>query len=99
MKHETYSQCSRILATLKNGEAITSYDALQRFQCFRLSGRIHDLVHGTYDGIRYDIQTVMVKRGGKRVAQYRLMTPRLRIIEEIEPYKQPVETKPSNTLF
>ena len=58
---------SQLLAALKAGESITPIDALNRWGCFRLSGRIHDLRHGTYDGVKHDIENV----GGK-FAEYRL---------------------------
>jgi hypothetical protein len=96
----TRSQSAAILAALQAGDAITPMDALHRFNCMRLGARIKDLKDGKLNRTRYDIQTVMVSRQGKRFAQYRLMTPRLRIIEEIAPFPPAkVETKPSNSLF
>ena len=63
------SQCSKILAYLKRGLAITAIEALKLFGCFRLSARIHDLRHKQ----GYDIITERVlTSSGKYVAQYRL---------------------------
>lgn len=63
------SQCSKILGVLLDGGAITPLEALNRFGCFRLSARIHDLRHKQ----GYDIMTERVlTSSGKYVAQYRL---------------------------
>lgn len=37
------SQCRMILAHLQEGKTLTPLEALNRFGCFRLSGRIFDL--------------------------------------------------------
>ena len=51
-EHTTDSQCSAILEHLKKGLSITPLEALNRFGCFRLSARIHDLRHKQgYDNI------------------------------------------------
>lgn len=39
----TKTQNLRILAALLAGESLTALDALERFGCFRLTSRIHDL--------------------------------------------------------
>lgn len=63
------SQCSKILGVLLDGGAITPLEALNKFGCFRLSARIHDLRHKQ----GYDIMTERVlTSSGKYVAQYRL---------------------------
>ena len=68
-EHNTDSQCSAILEHLKKGLSITPLEALNRFGCFRLSARIHDLRHKQ----GYDIMTERVlTSNGKYVAQYRL---------------------------
>lgn len=68
-EHNTDSQCSAILEHLKKGLSITPLEALNRFGCFRLSARIHDLRHKQ----GYDIMTERVlTSSGKYVAQYRL---------------------------
>ena len=67
-KGELMSQSKEILNALQKGERITPLDALRRFGCFRLSGRIKDLKDRGYD-----IKTAMVTDGyGKRFAEYYL---------------------------
>lgn len=61
------SQCEDILRHLQSGRSLSSLEALERFGCFRLGGRIYDLKK---QGHR--IETVMVERNGKRFASYRL---------------------------
>lgn len=61
------SQCSKILAYLKRGLAITAIEALKLFGCFRLAARIADLRKAGWN-----IITERVIRNGKYVAQYRL---------------------------
>ena len=68
------SQNKQIINYLKRGKSITPIEALNRFGCFRLSGRIHNLRNGDFDGTHYKIRTVIVKRGEKRVASYNLST-------------------------
>lgn len=59
-------QATCILRFLKSGKKLTPLDALRRFDCLRLSGRIFDL-----RCIGYDIDKKMVKtKSGKVVAQY-----------------------------
>jgi hypothetical protein len=79
----TNSQARAILSALQAGEAVTPLEALRRFNCFRLGARIKDLKDGKVNHTKYDIETVMVKLNGKRYASYKLMTPRLRIIQAI----------------
>ena len=43
------SQEELILEHLQNGHSITPLEALSMFQCFRLSGRIYDLIHKGYN--------------------------------------------------
>ena len=93
----THSQNKQILAALQAGEALSPMEALARFGCSRLAARIADLKDGKLNHTKYDIQTIMVSEGGKRFARYRLMTPRLRIIEQIPAF--PVEQKHTNSLF
>lgn len=62
------SQSAQILAFLREGNALTPLEALNRFGCFRLGARIWDLKK---EG--HDIHTDFVEvGGGKRVASYRL---------------------------
>jgi len=63
------SQNQQIAECLKKGGKITSYEALSRFGCLRLSGRIHDLRHNE----NMPIKSVMIDVNGKRVAQYSLV--------------------------
>lgn len=64
---KTDAQKERIKRYLKSGKGLTPLGALNRFGCFRLSGRILDFRR---EGM--NIQTVLVKRGKKRVALYRI---------------------------
>jgi len=59
------SQESMILSDLKKGKRITAMVALHKYQCFRLAARIRGLKDSGYS-----IQSRMVDRGGKRVAEY-----------------------------
>lgn len=96
----TISQCAAILAALQAGDALTHLEAERRFGCSRIAARIADLKTGKLNHTRYDIQTIMVSEGGKRFAKYRLMTPRLRIIESIPAFPQkPVEQTNKQLLF
>lgn len=62
------SQNKQIRAHLESGKSITALEALSLYGCLRLSGRIYDLTHD--EGM--DIHSEMVKRNGKRVAEYSL---------------------------
>jgi hypothetical protein len=59
------SQREAIAKHLRSGRAITALDALRKFGCLRLSGRIYDLKQ---EGM--EIEKIMVKRGEKTVASY-----------------------------
>ena len=61
------SQVDAILKHLRSGP-ITPLDALRDHGCFRLAARINDLRR---DG--HAIRTALVVRGGKKVAEYRLV--------------------------
>lgn len=65
---EKQSQNQQIKSHLQSGKSITALEALQRFGCLRLSGRIYDLTHE--HGL--NIRSKMVERNGKRVAEYKL---------------------------
>jgi len=54
-----------ILARLQKGKSITQLQALIKFNCLRLSGRIHDLRRRGYN-----IETKMVEKNGKRYGEY-----------------------------
>jgi hypothetical protein len=59
------TQTDSILDYLKTGKSITPLEALDRFGCFRLGARIHDLKR-----MGVDIHTEMVEQNGKRFASY-----------------------------
>jgi hypothetical protein len=61
------SQQKMILNDLKAGKKLTAIVALHKYQCFRLAARIRDL-----KDIGYPVQSRMVERGGKYVAEYYL---------------------------
>lgn len=61
------SQQTQILAHLKRA-GIDPLTALRRYGCFRLGARIYEL---KCQG--YPIASTLVERGGKRIAQYRLV--------------------------
>lgn len=62
------SQAQRILNHLRAGKHLTPIEALSRFSCLRLSGRILELREAGYR-----IHTRMVRlAGGKRVAKYHM---------------------------
>jgi hypothetical protein len=61
------SQREAIAKHLRQGKSLTALQALAKFQCLRLSGRIYDL---RAEGM--NIQRTMVKIGAKRVARYSL---------------------------
>jgi hypothetical protein len=63
------SQCKKILADLLKGKTITAISALNDYGCFRLSGRIWDLVHKQGYNI---VKTTQVTKSGKRVVAYKL---------------------------
>lgn len=61
------AQTERILAHLAAGRAITPLQALEKYNCWRLSGRILDLRRRGHS-----IVTTKVTRGGKTFASYTL---------------------------
>lgn len=79
------SQNEHIRAHLEAGKSITPYEALVRFNCLRLSGRIYDLTHE--HGL--NIKSEMVTRRGKRVAQYSL-EPATRNPQQVSSIQHPV---------
>lgn len=60
------SQNKAILEHLKIGKTITAIDALEKFGCLRLSGRIYDL---RMKGWPIDKETIETDTG-KRIARY-----------------------------
>ena len=67
MRSRYDSQKSLVLNHLKNDNGITPMEALKLFGAFRLSAIIFDLKK---DG--YDIDTEIIKNGGKHYANYKL---------------------------
>lgn len=61
------SQTEEILKHLKTGRSLSPLEALEKFGCFRLGGRIYDLKKQGYN-----IITDTVEKNGKRFASYRL---------------------------
>ncbi len=61
------SQTNRIKKYLEKGGKLTQLKALTMFDCFRLASRINQLRN---QGM--EITTRMVKRNGKRFAEYRI---------------------------
>lgn len=59
------TQNEMILAHLKKGQPLTSLEALNLFNCFRLPSRIHNL---KMEG--HNIMSQLVERNGKFVAKY-----------------------------
>jgi hypothetical protein len=68
MQNKIQSQEKKILEYLKQGWSITPLQALRKFDCLRLGGRIFDLrTKG------YVIEMKMIKTNtGKRVASYKM---------------------------
>ena len=64
--HRRPTQAGRILDYLRQGNRLTALEALERFQCFRLAARIHELRR---EGWQIDEQTVETP-SGKRIAEY-----------------------------
>lgn len=60
------TQSDMILDALKRGETLTALDALSRFRCLRLSGRVLELRQKGYA-----IETRMIETPSKkRIAEY-----------------------------
>ena len=59
------TQRKQILEHLQMFGSITPLEALEQYGCFRLSARIMELRKAGYI-----IETISVKRGGKRFARY-----------------------------
>lgn len=67
----TTSQCTAILEHLESGNSITALEALHRFGCFRLSGRIYDLKNKGHKITKTMVATLSDGKK-KHVASYRL---------------------------
>ena len=68
---DLFSQNQMIKNALINGERITQLDALNRFGCFRLSGRIYDLRD---EGLNIITEKKKLPNG-KVVAEYYIPRP------------------------
>ena len=64
--HRRPTQAGRILAHLRAGNRLTALEALEKFGCFRLAARVHELRREGHDIQERTVET----RGGKRVAEY-----------------------------
>ena len=67
-KEKKMTQKDMILNWLKNGKTITPMEALERFGCFRLAARIHNLRESGHNIVATEYETP----SGKRVARYSL---------------------------
>lgn len=61
------SQNEQILEALESGSKVTPLDALNKFGCFRLGARIHELKQRGYP-----IKTEIIRQRGKYIAEYSL---------------------------
>lgn len=76
--HAKPSQTEMILEYLKQGHSLTPLEALEKLNCFRLSGRILELRQAGYN-----IKTDTIENNGKHFASYRL----IKFIEETDGQK------------
>lgn len=65
-RHSKPTQAGRILAHLRAGHRLTALEALERFQCFRLAARVHELRREGWQIAERTVETP----SGKRVAEY-----------------------------
>jgi len=61
----TESQETQVLNYLQSGKTITQLEALNLFDCMRLSARVHRL-----NKRGHDIKTEMIEENGKRFGKY-----------------------------
>ena len=64
------SQSQAILDYLQSGHVLTPLEALQKFGCFRLAARVHDLRAAGHNIVGHTVDT----GSGKKVAQYHLQS-------------------------
>jgi len=62
------SQTDMVLGYLQKGKTLTPMEALEKFGCFRLAARVHDLRNSGHNIVATDYETPT----GKRVARYSL---------------------------
>jgi hypothetical protein len=65
------AQRKQIREHLQKGKSLTAIEALHYFNCFRLSGRIHEL---RKEGMKIKSELITITSGGKqkRVSKYSL---------------------------
>jgi hypothetical protein len=68
MEKERLSQCKKIVGFMRLHGSITQWDAIRRFKCTRLSGRIFDLKKAGY---QIDKKDEVSK--GRRFTRYKLI--------------------------
>lgn len=73
------SQKEMILSDLRKGDIITPLDALNRYDCMRLGGRIYEIRReiDPDTGKFYQVE-MMPNKNGKRYAKYLLYSPKVR---------------------
>lgn len=86
-KKSLESQEKQILAYLKLGYTLTPLQALRKFGCMRLGGRIYDL-----RSKGHEIDRKMIDVDGKHVAQYWLKKP----VQKHKTKEQSQKTKMTN---
>ncbi len=59
------SQCTDILAALRQGQVLTPLDALERFRCFRLAARVEELRNRGHN-----VRCELIDIEGKKVGRY-----------------------------
>ena len=62
------AQNDMVLGYLQKGNSLTPLEALEKFNCFRLAARVHDLRNSGHNIVATDYETP----AGKRVAKYSL---------------------------
>ena len=67
-KEKKMTQKDMVLGYLQKGKALTPIEALEKFGCFRLAARVHDLRNLGHNIVATDYETP----SGKRVARYSL---------------------------
>lgn len=64
------SQCEKILKDLKAGKVITSLTGFKKYNAVRVTARIHELEHGTFDGTKYAIKRERVNKENTHYIKY-----------------------------
>jgi hypothetical protein len=66
-KHKRPAQSLQIMKYLATGKPITAIQALNKFGCFRLAARIHEM---RSEGLAINEKTI--NKNGKRFSQYQI---------------------------